>query len=597
MIKGRSTLILFAGILMLGGFIWFQEMYRAKVPPKELLLVRLFDLNPDTLISLHFHHTNNLVVECVKENGIWMTGGTGRGMGRADVASVYQLVAGLNSMGKGTTITAKHLEMRGLNAAEYGFDAPAIEIKAVDNHGWHHWLVGRETALGDMVYVKEGNRDDIYTVLDQLLSIVPAEPDALRDRTLFPGKPAGVRRIEIRGTGGLVQILKDADLKWQIQQPLAVAADPNAVEDLLKKLYHLRIEEFVAENVSDFSVYGLQVETRQISLGGADSTSRMLVIGDEPADRPGLVYARRADDTAVFLLKSEILELVDIKSDSLRDASVLPIPAREINYILVSRGSDQLELAADKSGQWSVTKPVMWDADLHAIDKLIRLWDAAVITEFNETNAPTAAAEWTLDFGSGEPGRTNRIEILPTNGDQTGLCIRRQDDPTIYRINLPRVPDTILDPLEFKDRQLWQLRKDEIQKISVDRTALSPQAVERQEDGTFVAVETNSMVLVDEAALGRMLNVLSSVSTRDYVAYNPRDLAIYGLSEPSVILQMGLAGTNQLGRVLLVGEEAAEGFYAMVKGHDVVFILDKPVVEIISADLVSKRETIVPDTE
>ena len=219
--KGRSTLILFSGILVLGAFIWGQEVWRAKVPSKELRRIRLFDLNPETLVSIKYLHTN-VVVECVKKNGVWMTGGTGRGLGRADVELVHKMVAGLNSMGKGTTITAEHLEMRGLDAAEYGFDVPTVEITAVDNKGRHRWLIGRKTPLGDMVYVKQGDEDDIYTVMDMLLSIVPAQPDVLRDRTLFSGKTPGVRRVEIRGSGGFIQILKDSKSEWQIQQPLAV---------------------------------------------------------------------------------------------------------------------------------------------------------------------------------------------------------------------------------------------------------------------------------------------------------------------------------------------------------------------------------------
>jgi len=594
--KGRSTLVLFAGILVLGAFIWVQEIWRAKVPSKDIRRVRLFDLNPETLVSLRFQYTN-LVVECVKENGVWMTGGTERGLGRADVALMHKMIAGLNSMGKGTTITAKHLAMRGLDAAEYGFSEPTVEIIAVDNKGRRRWLVGRKAPLSEMLYVKRGDEDEIYTVLDMLLSMVPPQPDTLRDRTLFSGKPAGVRRVEIRGHGGYIQILKDTKSNWQIQQPLAAAADPQAVEDFLEKLYRMRIEGFEVENVSDFSVYGLQGETRQISLGGADGTSRMLVIGDEIADNPGFVYARRADDTAVFSLKSEVLDLLDIKSDNFRDPRVLALPVKDITYISVARGTEQLELVFGESGQWTVSKPVMWDADSRAVDKLLGLWDAAVITDFSDTNAPATAAEWMLLFGSAGLGQTNRIEILPTFGEKDGLRIMREGDSSICRINLPLVPETILDPLEFKDRRLWQLRKEEIQKISMEKTARVRQVIERQADGTFVPGETNTTVQVDVEALERLLNELATVSTTNYVAFNPRDLSLYGLTEPSMVLHVGLVGTNQLGRVLLVGEEAAQGFYAMVKGHDVVFILDKPLVEILSADLVAEREKAVPNAE
>jgi len=594
MAKGRSTLVILAGILALGVFIWVQQVWRVKVPSKEARRVRLFDLSPDTLVSLQFQHTNR-VVDCVKENGVWMTGGTERGLGRADVALVYQMVAGLNSIGKGTTITAKHLEMRGLDAAEYGFGEPTVEITAIDNKGRHRWLIGRKTPLGEMLYVKQGEEAEIYTVSDTLLAAIPAQPDALRDRTLFSGKIHGVRHVEIRGSGGFIQILKDAKLEWQIQQPLVAAADPKAVELLLEKLYRLRIEDFEVENVSDFSAYGLQGETRQISLGGVDGTSRMLVIGDEIVDRPGFVYARRADDTSVFSLDAEVLDLLDIKLDDLRNARVLSLPIKDVSYISVARGAERLELVSDKSGQWSVTKPVMWDADRRAVAELLRLWDAAVITEFNDTNTTDTVAEWTLEFGSPELGQTNRIEVLPAFGKMDGLRIMREE--AVCQINLPLIPETILDPLEFKDRQLWQLQKEDIQKISVEKAARPRQIVERQADGVFAPAETNGTVRVDNEAVERLLNELVDVSAAGYVAYNPRDLSIYGLAKPAVALHMGLAGTNQLGRILLVGQEAVKGFYAMVKGRDVVFILDKPLVEILSADLVVGQEKVSPATE
>ena len=208
MVKGRSTLILLAGILALGVFIWIQETWRANVPSKEYRQIQLFDLDADTLVSLQFQ-SSNLVVDCVKENGVWMTGGDGRGLGRADVARVRELVAGLNSIGKGTTITAKQLEMRGLDAAEYGFGHPALRITAVDNKGSHSWLIGRKAPLADMLYAKLGEGDDIYTIPSLLLEIAPVQPDQFRDRTLFSGELPGVRRLEIRGSGGFVQILKD----------------------------------------------------------------------------------------------------------------------------------------------------------------------------------------------------------------------------------------------------------------------------------------------------------------------------------------------------------------------------------------------------
>ncbi len=587
--KGRSTLILLLSIVLLGAFIWIQESWRAKHPAKQLERIRLFNLDASTLMSIEFRHTNG-VVRCVKENGIWMAGDQEGNMGRADVALIQRMVSGLNSMGKGTTITSKHLEIRGLDAAEYGFSQPQIEIIAVDNQGRHVWMVGRKTPLGDMVYAKNTVTEDIYTISDKLLVVVPSTHDHLRDRVLFPGDSAGVRRIEIRGSAGFVQIVKDPQMGWRIQQPVSAQADSNEVEGFIGKLYSFHVENFIADNVSDFSVYGLQGETRQISIGSGDGTSGMLVIGDDVPDVSGFVYARRADDTSVFTLPAAVLQLLNVPSDRFRDANVLTVPLPMVSSIQITHGEEQLSLAVNNSNDWMINSPVVWNANSRAVADLVILWGSAVITEYNvvTNNLP---AEWVFKIGSADAGLTNRIEVLPVNGGKDGLFIRRDDDPTLYQINLPAIPDSLIDPLVYKDRKIWQMEQDGINKISLLKNGSSRQIVERQENRSFMMVETNGNVQVNDVACGKLLDQLENVVTSGYITYNPRDLEIYGLNQPLFELHVGLSDSNKLGRVLLVGRETADGFYSMVKGRDVIFYLDKSLVDALSVNLAQEPET------
>jgi hypothetical protein len=593
--KGRSTLNILICIVLVGAFIWFQESWRAKNPAKALERVRLFNLDANTLISIEFKHTNG-VVRCIKENGVWMSGDGEGNMGRADVALVHHMVSGLNSMGKGTTITSKHLEIRGLDAGEYGFSRPMIEITAVDNQGRHTWVIGRKAPLGNMVYAKNTDTDDIYTIPGQVLAVVPGSHDLLRDRVLFPWDAAGVRRVEIRGKAGFVQLVKDPQAGWRIQQPVAAQADPKEVEGFLERLYLFHIEDFIADNVSDFSVYGLQGETRQISIGSADGSSRMLVIGDEVPDRAGYVYVRRADDTSVFTLPADILQLLNVRVDDFRDANVLALSPDSVSSVKISRGEEQLALEMDDSRNWRITTPVVWNANAKAVEDLIMLWGNAVIMEFNVvTNA--LAPEWVFEFGSAEAGITNRVEVLAANGDKSGLLIKRDDDPAIYQINLPVIPDDFIDPLVYKNRQIWQLDIDGIDKITLLKDTPSRQVVERQEDRSFALIGTNGNVRVNEEAFGMLLNQLEQIEASEYITYNPRDLDIYGLANPYFELHVGLSGSNELGRVLLIGRETSDGFYSMVKGRDVIFYLEKQLVDILSIDLGDKQKPVALPSE
>jgi hypothetical protein len=569
--KGRSTLVLLISILVLGSFIWIQETWRAKVPSREYQRLKLFDLDTETLVSLEFQHTN-LVVECVKQNGVWMTGSSSLGLGRADVALMHQVVAGLNSMGKGTTITAEHLAMRGLDEAEYGLAKPGIRIRAVDNRGEHSWYVGRNSPLGDMVYVKDGDGDDIYTVLGTLLKIIPTEVDQLRERVVFSGEIPGIRRLEIRDSDGFVQLLKGAKGEWQIQQPISAQADSAEVGDFLEKLHGLHIEDFIADNVSDYAVYGLQGESLQISLGGVGGVSRMLILGDEIPDRSGFIYARHADDTSVFSLKKDVLDMLSFKLEDFRDRRVLLQAAKGISSISITRGSEQLDLGVNKAGLWEITTPVSWDADIHAVAGLLQMWNDAVVFEFNDEGSDESA-EWTFAFGSSTLGQTNLIHVLPRRGRKDGIRIKRDDDSTVYQLNLQSVPDSAIDPLSYKDRLVWQLNSDDIQKISLTHSMAEQQTVERTLDGSFSPCGTNGNVQVDATILQEVLAGLK------------------------VLLHVSLTGTNQIGRVLWIGEEVDQGYYAMVQGRDVVFLLDKAVVDNLSRNLLVPQEIAVSDPE
>jgi len=583
--KGRSTLVLLGCIVALGLFIWMQESWRAKSKSKEVHSVKLFDIDARTLSSLEFRLTN-AVVRCEKESGLWLVGSPDRGKGRADLSLMYGMVADLNKLDKETVITAKELKVRGLNASEYGFDPPVIEIAAIDNHGRHVWRVGRLTPLGNMVYVMDADKDDVYTVSSKLLSWLPKSAAQLRDRVLFPVDNGGVRKVEIRGTYGYVRLVKEDANGWRIQQPIVAQADPQEVDHFIRSLYDLRVDDFVADNVSDLSIYGLQGEARQISLGNSDGSARTLLLGDEIPDRAGYAYARMANDTSVFAMSSKVLQMLEVPAIQFRDARVLSIAPENVGSISIQRGGEKLAMEVDSSGAWKITSPVAWDADRDAVMNFITLWELAVVTDFN-ADAPSADVEWTINFASAASGVTNRIEILAGGARRDGLLIRRADDPTVVQINLPDLPVSILSPLTYKDRHFWRLRTDDIIKVAVVKSPESRQVIERGGDGVFAAAGANSHLQVNASAVEKTINRLADMQTSSYIAYNPRNLDIYGLTDPSLELQVGLSDTNELGRILLVGRESPEGFYSMVKGRDVIFYLDKETVDTLSADLLT----------
>lgn len=594
--KNRSTIVLLITIFVLGIFIWGQGVWRSNVPSREYQKRKLFAFNSSTLESLSFQYTNQ-VIECVKENGIWLTGDDKHGLGPADVALMYQLMAQLNSVGKETTITDKQLELRGLNDSEYGFDHPLVQITAKDHLGETKWTIGRKGPLGKMVYMKIDQQKDIFTASNKLLKIIPTEVDQLRDRMIFSLDMAGVQGLDVRGSGGFVQITKKPKGDWEIQQPVIAPADQSMMAQLLEKLQSLRVVDFVANDVADFSIYGLQNEVQQISLTNGDGTSRMLALGDIVPDKPAFIYARRADETFVFTLPKEVLDLTSYKLEQFRNRTVLPLPPEEITSISLKHGNEHLDLVFTDKTKWEITNPVRWEADSKAVYNLLRIWDEAVVFEFDDIGNDEVA-EWVYHFGSTSLGKTNVMHVLPAYGNKGGLRIRWDNEKTIYHINIQSISNDSIDPLMFKHKKVWDIKADAIQKLSLDRWDAMSYGVERLQDGTFVADGTNTVQhAVNHLVLANMLDGLEHLRASNYITYDPRDLAGYGLDNPLYSLHLTLSGTNQLGQVLLIGEEVEAGYYAMVQGRDVVFLLPKKIAELFSNHLYLEKNTSVPESE
>lgn len=587
--KDRTIQILLITAVALAVVIGVLEVVSRRADKKRFKQSVVFAINPTTVKSMTFKGTSS-VVQCKMDGGRWMVGDPQRGLGQADDAKVFKRIEYLNSLRRGDTITEKEMRARNLNIASYGFDAPQLTITVDGGDVTHRWAVGYNTPDNRSVYVRkllrEGEKDEIFTVSNRLLDYVPLRVEDLRSRTPFPWNPTEVQRVELRRTSGFVRVVKGEDGAWSIQQPMGVLADPGEFGLYLNQLCQLRIESFDAENVSDLSAFGLQDEgSRQISLTGPDGTTRTLVVGDAVSGRAGFVYACRKDDTSVFTMRDDVLTLLDKKVNQLRDARVVSIPIEEISGVSYFSGGRTVELTKNESGRWNVLGPASGDADPLKVKNLLLWWEQIVITDFEvATNRVDPNA--VIEFYS-TSGETNRVEVLPVVVSG-GLLVRLNEDPVAHQINEMVVSRNINsnNPLFYRSLQVFDFFKNGINKISVSIKGEAEQVVELEEDGTFVAVSTNGTVQVIRPAVERVLNTLSKLKTPEYITYSPRTLTTYGLSEPLMEVYIGLSNPEELGRVLLIGLEKDKGFCAMVKGRDIVFYLDRDTVKILSSDLV-----------
>ena len=592
--KDRSIQVLLVIALTLGVVIGILEYQARHADRRQVYPAMAFLIDPSAIVSMEFKWEDSLV-QCKKEDGLWLVGDSSHGMDEADLEELTKRVKDLVALKRGRTTTMRDLKSRNKTMKDYGFDAPLAEIQMVDAQGtMHRWMVGRKGKDDKAVYMKEAGAEEFYTVSVALLDALPKISKELRSHLVFPWQPDDLQQVELKRVSGPLRVVKDDAGGWDIQRPTEVLADPERFSVYAERLCQLEIEAFEAENVPDLSAYGLQEEeSQQISITGPDGAMRTLVVGDAVSGKPGLIYAYRKDDTSVFLMQDEVLELINTKVGELRDVRVLTIPVDEISGVRVNSSEEMLELAKTGSDEWEITSPRQWKANPVAPEVLSLWWTETLVESFDEPLEDSVEPSSVFEFFTAD-GVTNRIEVFSVLRG-SGQLVRLNNDSSLYLINR-RVPGGFLKSLNYRDKKVWDLSRSGICKVDVERAG-QVQSVRLDDAGVFVPAMTNGTYQVNSPALDDVLDCLGSLETLKYYSYKPGPLEDYGLDNPILKVTVGLSDTNELGRVLLVGNETRYGYYSMLKGRDVIFYLHPETVLILSTDMLTELKSEVSSAE
>jgi hypothetical protein len=159
-----------------------------------------------------------------------------------------------------------------------------------------------------------------------------------------------------------------------------------------------------------------------------------------------------------------------------------------------------------------------------------------------------------------------------------------EGESSLYLIDSAPVHAISVDPLAFRDREMLAVDPKGIRSVLVQTSGVE-QVVERESNNVFRAAGGVARD-VETRAVGALLGAVQSLRAVDLIAEDAQDLSPYGLDQPRAVLTLGLSAEAGLGKSLLFGRDAGEGYtYCMIKGQDVVFTLEKALVETLTAAL------------
>jgi hypothetical protein len=562
-----TTLLLLLGVLLLGAFIWFFERHTENSGAQERRERTVFAVYPETIDFIRLER-DDVRMECARQSGVWRL--VYPTDAPVDQGVVEKMIAGMARVERGERITARTLRDRGLTTADYGFDPPRARITFKNNHGTFTWLIGRDAPLGNMLYVMSEDGNDIIAAPRALLNLVPQDPAWIRDRTLFHGEIATVRGLDLRRPAGFLQLRRTEQNGWMMQQPRAGRAGSPAIHALLEKVFAARIGSFVTDTPSDLTVYGLEEPAYELTLFAQDESTQTLRIGKAPPDQPDVRFAKWVEKDSVFTVPAAWLAEMDLDAATLRDVHLLGIQPEAVTALNITQGERRVELVRS-NGTWSVTRPARWAAEPARVNELLQSLIPAAVAAFvddPDTNrtALIAAAPWVFELNAGDALHTLRISA-EENGQRLA---QPNQEPSFCVVSGEIVRDEFADPLFYRNRTVLEIDPGQIDKITV-RIGETEQSAQKNREGSFLS--TDPVRRTDSEALTGLFRTLSRLNAERYAAFNPASLEPYGLAEPAAEVSVVLTGTNTIGRILLIGNETADGRFAMLQGQNIVFVL------------------------
>ncbi len=369
---------------------------------------------------------------------------------RADTPRVEQLLKDLQDWSVNAFLT----DDARADLTPFGLVAPEAELAFT--RGTNDVLVvqfGRSpTNAPDFVFARRLAHTNVVAVPRQLLDRLGAPYWDWCDAHLVDSlPPTSYDTIEVRAVDGFVAQRSTNDT-WRILSPTNIAADTEAMQDLLSRLASLQAVELAKEVVTDFKSFGLDPPLRRVAfLRSATNAAGMptnvpvahLDLGFhelQGTNRTERMFARRHDENFAYAVHGLDVERLPLAFWQVRDLQVWNFSPTQVLTMEVTYRGRPLLLARESPKLWKAGSTALDEAVSAALEETAhRLgslradrWIARGAVELQRRNFIVGHHKINVRFTEG--GRTNFVSLafgpIVTRGPLAAVTLDGQ--PTIF---------------------------------------------------------------------------------------------------------------------------------------------------------------------
>ncbi len=563
------------------GLICYLTFIDKKIPgtkEQEDSETQLFKLDPGDVTGLEINNVHGVLI--FQKNGThWEIKSPVNTP--ADTAAVEEVISQIaytqpqrvihiDAADKSTDATLK----------EWGLAPSAERVVIHTKDKSYELLVGRKMAINDSVYARASGRknEPVRIIPNSVKTMVEKDLSDFRSRNVFDfdlDKAVTVAsRIGDTSTTPAQECEVDLkDNKWTLQKPLVARASETDVQALLTKILALRAIDFITDDASNLSQYGLTTPSATLTVTLKPDTEMVLQIGAPVPNKPDQVYAQRVKSNSVFTLAKSSLDDVLKALPNVRDRHIFPFEPGQATSLTLSFGKKDLQIRNEK-GLWVALGSVVGRADVGKVtDALARL------SQLETTPVLKDSATDLKPFGLDKPqgkvivesstSKTPRTLLIGKDENKL-LYVRNSTEPFIYT-----VPENAFDflpnnNLGLLDGRTIDLQLKQIKGMTVTAPSQPPVVLTRSGGGTWTASNVKDR-MVDSVKAESQASLLCQLLTKNWLG---AALPSYELNKP--VLTLAIQGDQPKPIVLRVGAALPDGGRAaQVEGNPNIFELSE----------------------
>lgn len=503
-------------------------------------------------------------------------------------------------------------------ANSHGLEQPVASVTL--NFAGPKQLPARTLAIGKArdgkpeVFARLEGSATVFAIKKEIADLLAGGSLAMLPLQLWNGDASGLAHIEVqRGASTPYTLLQTAGT-WKLTAPFATIVDPIAVNTMANALAVVKAERYEAHRSANLADFGLdkpslkvkfKLTERKVNKPGETPTEetkeRVLLIGKPEADGKPNRFAKLDEPNApVFVLSEASFKEIDKPALELLNKKLLAVVPSQVSKI-ESTGPDGTITLQKEGADW---KPVgaTFPVDQPTINSVLRLFSNLTAIQYADFGPTLDAAKYGLDPAAKPTTITltlgtqvHKLELgKVVEGTPNDRYARLDQGQAIAVLPATTTRELAKGKLDFVERTLFKFDPIDLQAI---RRTSKGQEFEATLDGTNWNLTKPVKVAADQQGLEELGERLSNLRAERVADVEGKDLAKYGLDQPTAILKLELLGKGgrptekslKIGAVTDTTKPDGDR-YVQLEGNSTIVVLSGPMAKRLLAEPVKFRE-------